>query len=930
MRAAIAALLIALLTAAADPPPPSPDARHAWGFDRSDIAPDPAVRFGVLANGMRYAVLRNDTPRGVVAIRLRVAAGAADDGEGSRGEAHLLEHLAYMGSRHVPEGALYPLLERSGLAAGPDINASTFYAETIYKLDLPRGDDALVDTALMLMRETASELILAPAAIERAKAAVASEIGGEEAVESRLTADQAAFFAPGSAVVRGPAAGVGSEVRAVDAATLRAFYDRYYAPARTTLIVVGDVDPAAIEARILARFGDWRARGPASAGPAPPRIDPDRPSAAHLFVDPAAAISVAIASVGPPDAAPDSAALRDRHFAEYVAGAMLDRRLARLARGEHARFLYAGSGISDYFGAARIARIDVSANGGDWRGALETGEQELRRILSFGFTQAELDEQLRIERERLATLAQDRRSAALADTMVAMLETGTIFTRPQEGPAAAAYLAQIRLADVDAAFRAAWARPGRLIHLSSDEAIAGGEAALAAAWAQSARVAVAAPADAPAHGFAYADFGPPGAIAADGRIADLGIRTIRFANNVRLNVKQDDFEPGRVRVSLRMGGGMLEFPQSPDGLPAFMASAFAAGGTRAHSQDELESIMAGRAATGGIDVLPDAFGGFRQTNAQDLEAQLELLAAYVVAPGYRGEAEAQWRGALAQWLPGLDGGSDGIMVRDVPRILAGGDTRFGVGAEAGLRSLDFAALRPVIAAAFARGPIEIGIVGDVDEARAIRAVARTFGALGPRLAGRPRYAAGAPHFPARRAPLTLTHDGAADDALAAIYWPTPGDGDPREAARLDLLGAVMWIEVRDALGAAYAPVAMSKRWSTWPAYGYFAVQVPVAPDGVEAAFAAVDVIAARLAETPPAADLVARARNPMLERLARQRRDNSAWVRLAGAAQSRPADLNRFRNAEAVLRAVTPEEIMQTARRYLRGGAALRIRILPR
>src|SRR3546814_4336967 len=67
------------------------------------------------------------------------------------------------------------LLERKGLAFGADTNASTGFDETIYKLDLPNASDDLLDTGLMLMRETASELTIDPAAVDRERGIILSE-----------------------------------------------------------------------------------------------------------------------------------------------------------------------------------------------------------------------------------------------------------------------------------------------------------------------------------------------------------------------------------------------------------------------------------------------------------------------------------------------------------------------------------------------------------------------------------------------------------------------------------------------------------------------------------------------------------------------------------------------------------------------------------
>src|SRR3546814_16742532 len=62
---------------------------------------------------------------------------------------------------------------------------------------------------------------------------------------------------------------VGTEevIRTAPAARIRDLYDRYYRPERATLVMVGDFDPAAVEAKIRARFSGWQGRGAAGADP---------------------------------------------------------------------------------------------------------------------------------------------------------------------------------------------------------------------------------------------------------------------------------------------------------------------------------------------------------------------------------------------------------------------------------------------------------------------------------------------------------------------------------------------------------------------------------------------------------------------------------------------------------------------------------------
>src|SRR5262245_5714330 len=124
MKRILAGLLAALVLAApvsAQVAKPKP----RWPHLASDIAPDPAVKYGVLPNGMRYALMKNQLPPGAVSIRFSFQVGSLNEAENEKGLAHFIEHMAFNGSTNVPEGEMVKILERLGLAFGADTNAST-------------------------------------------------------------------------------------------------------------------------------------------------------------------------------------------------------------------------------------------------------------------------------------------------------------------------------------------------------------------------------------------------------------------------------------------------------------------------------------------------------------------------------------------------------------------------------------------------------------------------------------------------------------------------------------------------------------------------------------------------------------------------------------------------------------------------------------
>jgi zinc protease len=483
--AAAAGLAYAAAPPAAPAPAISPAARAAWGFDRSDLPPHPGVRFGMLANGMRYAVMRSAVPAGGLSLRLRVDVGAAAERDDERGFTHLVEHMVFHGTPGIPEGALPMMLSQRGLRRWTDFNAFTSYDETVYRLDMGRSDAAARETSLRLMREIAGNLAFGRAAVAGAKLRVREEILARDAAQDGILVAQNRLFAPGTPIARGPVAGTPAEVARAAGPALRRLYEAYYVPERTVLVLVGDVDPDQAEAEIAALFADWRARGGPAPDPAAPAFPPRRPLETALYVHPAAATLVTIAVPAPLGGA-DAGRSRDAHFLEHLAGQMLNRRLARLAAAPGAPFTAADHAAYDHFATVRLARIELEARDRDWRGALRAGAAELRRALADGFTQAELDAQLAAARAGLARSAAPRGASALADAIVDAAGRGIVFTEPADSAGTEVYLARIRLADVNAAFRAAWAGPARLVFVAHHRRIPGGEPAIAAAWREAA------------------------------------------------------------------------------------------------------------------------------------------------------------------------------------------------------------------------------------------------------------------------------------------------------------------------------------------------------------------------------------------------------------------------------------------------------------
>ncbi|ANY19527.1 Peptidase M16 inactive domain protein [Tsuneonella dongtanensis] len=908
----------------------------AWEITSSDLPADPAVRFGTLPSGMRYAIKHHENPKAAAAIRMAFDVGKREEADGEINAAHFVEYMAFNGSTNIPEGELIKRLERLGLAFGADSNAETDIEHTTYKLDLPNLNPETVDAGFTVMREIASELTIAQAAVDRERGILVSEYNQRNTPPLRRLLDLLQKGIPGSRF--GPQlVGDPDSIRAISAEGLRAYYNGYYRPERATLVVVGDVDVDAMEAEIKKRFSGRKGTGEARENYLPTIAVPAQPVVA-TFSDPSIAELIQFDRVTPARTATNTVADVRRDYLEAIANQALANRFNALARQDGSPIIGGQAMAQDLGRSAQVATLLVIAKDGEWKAATTIGEQQLRRARQYGFTASEITE---IKANILANLknaaeqADGRKSSAIADALTRASLSDQVPLAPET--ALAAYQAisdSIDAAAVSAAFAGLWDGGPTLVHVSTKTVVEGGNPAIAAALTESAKVAVTAPVEEVTKAFAYETFGPAGKVVADTTIADLGIRTVRFANGVQLNMKKTDFVPGQVLWRAEIGSGARVFPQGKPGLDIAAGIMTQSDGLGQHDPEELRRILAGRKASTGLSVEGDAIVSAGSSTREDIGLQLKLIAAQITDPAWRATTGAQWAGVAPVLAKNILGNPTQRFGSALSTVLASGDDRVGLGDPAALPAITMDDVRAALTPQLSKGGIEIGLVGDIDEAAMIAAVASTLGALSAR--GEPG-AASAPVsplvFPADRAVRTIPHNGAADQGLIGVAWSTEDGKDHKDTLERELLAAVMQLRLtdvlREELGASYTPQALSSASLTFDDYGFLVAFAPAEPASMDTVAAAVKRIAAGLIAAPPSEDEILRARQPIVQRWDRQLRENSGWSSLVTEAQSRPELLDRRRQRADVMNAITAKDLQAAAQRYLDPAKALEVRALP-
>jgi zinc protease len=908
-----------------------------WAFEESDVPVDQGYTFGRLDNGMRYVIRRNATPAGTALVRMRIDSGALEETDTERGLSHYLEHMAFNGSTGIPEGEMIKLLEREGLAFGADTNASTGFEAITYLLNLPRNDEALLGTALMLMRETASELTIAQEAVERERGVILAERRDRAGFQQRNYEDNAEFLAPGARYTQRLPIGTIEVLENATAEQIRGLYKRTYTPSNTVVVVVGDFPVEVVEAAIRSRFADW-GPGPAPAEPEAGPINITRKGLTDIHLDPALTEGVTISRLAPWRDEPDTIANRRADGLRSVGYAIINRRLARLARGADAPFRGASYGSGDIFEDARVTSISVGSADGEWKKGVLAAAREVNQALTYGFTQAEVDEQLaniRTALENAVKSADTRSNAVFAGAALALVGDERVPSTPQSA------LADFESFAPEMTPQALWqavladAAPltDPLIRFEGRTAPEGGEAALRSAFAEGLALPIAAPVDTGPLVFGYSDFGTPGAVVSDVAEPRLGLRFVRFANGVRLTLKTTDVRKDRIAVSLAVDGGdLMNTPDAP--LRTYLASSLASGGLGKHSQDEIASVFAGRSVSFGLGSDTDAFSAGSVTTPRDLLLQMQVLAATLTDPGYRPEGVERFRKNIDNFFNTLDSTPGRALAAASGAILSDNDPRFSLQPKEAFFALDYEGLRAAIGDRLAQGAIELALVGDLDQDAAIAAVAATLGALPAREdAFNPRADARTRAFTATRGQRVLTHKGEPDQALLQWIWPTTDDSDQAEATRLNLLARIVRLELtdrlREELGQAYSPSAGSSPSHYYPGYGTFTISTSVAADQVEASRAALQGLIADLRAGPLDADVIERARKPVLEEYNNILKDLGGWMGLATRAQSEPERLDRYFAVPSLLSAITPQDVHQMALKYLAPDGAVEFNVLP-
>ncbi|WP_028766181.1 M16 family metallopeptidase [Shewanella fidelis] len=214
------------------------------------LAERAGIQRGQLANGMNYIVAENEQSGERVSLQLIVHAGSLDEDDDQQGIAHLVEHMAFNGTKDFPANEIIEHQESLGMVFGRDVNAMTEYNTTSYFLHLPNNSEQMLDEAFHMLSQQAFAIEFNNEELEKERPVVEEEWRSGRHMMARLGQENRKILLAGSRHGEREPIGDMELVRHVDASRIKAFWETWYHPNNMTLVVVGKTNKAAVEAKL--------------------------------------------------------------------------------------------------------------------------------------------------------------------------------------------------------------------------------------------------------------------------------------------------------------------------------------------------------------------------------------------------------------------------------------------------------------------------------------------------------------------------------------------------------------------------------------------------------------------------------------------------------------------------------------------------------
>ena len=219
---------------------------------------DPNVKTGKLKNGLTYYIKKNAKPESKVTLRLVVNAGSILESDEQLGLAHFMEHMNFNGTKRFPKNKLVDYLQSIGVKFGQHLNAYTSFDETVYFLPIPIDSPEKIENGFNIIEDWAFNANLTPEEIDKERGVVLEEYRIGLGADKRMLDKYLPKMMYNSRYADRLPIGTKEILQNFKYDKLVSFYKDWYRPNLMSVIVVGNVDVAEMEQKIITHFGKYK------------------------------------------------------------------------------------------------------------------------------------------------------------------------------------------------------------------------------------------------------------------------------------------------------------------------------------------------------------------------------------------------------------------------------------------------------------------------------------------------------------------------------------------------------------------------------------------------------------------------------------------------------------------------------------------------
>ena len=355
---------------------------------------DPSVKSGKLDNGLTYYILHNEHPKDRANFYIAQKVGSTLEEPTQLGLAHFLEHMAFNGTTNFPGKNMLNYLQSKGMRFGYDINAYTYFDETVYNIDnVVTTDKALMDSVLLAIRDWSCGILLEDAEIDAERGVIEEEWRSRNDANFRML-ESVLPKIYSEYQYQQPVIGKMEIIRNFPYSEIRDYYKKWYRPDQQGIVIVGDFDADEMEKKVIALFSQIPMPENAAPRNYPEVSDNVKPIFAY-FDDPETQyprVDVSFKMDKMPLEYRNTALYVQQDIIEDLVSTLINNRLTEFSQKPECNYVYAGVRFGDFWVSKTKEAFNVIVIGKtEVQKAFDDAMGIVARACKTGFTDSELE-----------------------------------------------------------------------------------------------------------------------------------------------------------------------------------------------------------------------------------------------------------------------------------------------------------------------------------------------------------------------------------------------------------------------------------------------------------------------------------------------------------------------------------------------------------